>query len=295
MLCIDKSDWEDELNDIIKQKFLKFLNDLKNIKQISMSRFIYEIFKEQICNTELHCFCNSLLQAYSSVVYIRVITNLGVKNNLIYSKTKLSPMKEFTIPRLELISCVLLTKLLQSVLKRLSLNTASINWIKNNKEWKICVQNRIDIINKVVKADNWHYISSSDNPADIATRDCAPNSIVNNKLWWSGPEFLLRNKESWPEDKFVSDATDELRIAAKSNVAVNVEFIDQTKQKMCAIININKYGSLTEVLNISFYVLKFLNIIYEKTFKKSFIKVDNIFDCELLWLKRYSMQWHYLR
>ena len=86
LLCIDKSDWDDELNDIIKQKFLKFLNDLKNIKQISMSRFIYGAFKEQICNTELHCFCDSSLQAYSSI-YIRVINNLDVKVNLICSKT----------------------------------------------------------------------------------------------------------------------------------------------------------------------------------------------------------------
>ena len=56
LLCIDKSDWDDELNDIIKQKFLKFLHDLKNIKQIFMSRLIYGEFKEQICNTEFHCF-----------------------------------------------------------------------------------------------------------------------------------------------------------------------------------------------------------------------------------------------
>ena len=113
-------------------------------------------------------------------------------------------MKEVTIPSLELISCVLLTKLLQSVLKGLSLNTASIycwsdsmialHWIKINKKWKIWVQNRVDIIKKVVKPDNWHYILSSDNPADIATRECLPNSIVNNKLWRFRPEFLLGKK-----------------------------------------------------------------------------------------------------
>ena len=89
-------------------------------------------------------------------------------------------------------SFVLLMKLLQSVLKGLSLNTASIycwsdsmialHWIKINKKWKIWVQNRVDIIKKVVKPDNWHYILSSDNPADIATRECLPNSIVSNKL-----------------------------------------------------------------------------------------------------------------
>ena len=31
--------------------------------------------------------------------------------------------------------------------------------------------------------------------------------------------------------------------------------------------------------------MKLLNIIYEETFKKSLIKVDNIFDFDLLWLK----------
>ena len=36
LLCIDKSDWDDELDDIIKQKFLRFSNNLKIIKQISM-------------------------------------------------------------------------------------------------------------------------------------------------------------------------------------------------------------------------------------------------------------------
>ena len=180
-------------------------------------------------------------------------------------------MKEVIIPRLELMFYVLLTKLLQSVLKGLSLNTARIYcwsnsmvalyWIKNNKEWKIWVQNRADIIKKFVKPDKWHYISSSDNPAEIATRECLPNSTFNNKLGWFGPEFLLGNKESWPEDKLVSDVTDESRSDAKSNVAVNVEFIDHPRQKISEIINITKYGSLIKVLKICFYVLKFVNII----------------------------------
>ena len=103
-------------------------------------------------------------------------------------------------------------------------------------------------------------------------------------MGWFGPEFLLGNKESWPEDKLVSDVTDESRSDAKSNVAVNVEFIDHPKQKISAIININKYGSLIKVLKISFYVLKFVNIIYQKTFKKPLIQI-NIFDGELLWLR----------
>ena len=64
LLRIDKSNWDDELDDIIKENFLKFLNHLKIIKHVSTSRFIYGAFNEQICNFELHCFCDSSLQAY---------------------------------------------------------------------------------------------------------------------------------------------------------------------------------------------------------------------------------------
>ena len=48
-------------------------------------------------------------------------------------------------------------------------------------------------------------------------------------------------------------------------------------------MNINKYDSLIKVSKISFYALKFVSILYQKTFKKPLIKINNIFDGELLW------------
>lgn len=48
----------------------------------------------------------------------------------------------------------------------------------------------------------------------------------------------MKNKASWPEDKIISEVTDEFCTAAKSNVTVNVEFINQPKQKISEIINI---------------------------------------------------------
>ena len=84
---------------LLNKSFLKFLNDLKNINQISIPRYIYGAFNNR---------------------------NIGVQVNLISSKTKVSPTKEIAVPQLEFMSCVLLTKLLQSVLKGLYLNIASI-------------------------------------------------------------------------------------------------------------------------------------------------------------------------
>ena len=44
---------------------------------------------------------------------------------------------------------------------------------------------------------------------------------------------MIRNKAPWPEDKFLSDVTDELHSA----VTANVEITDQPKQKTNAIVS----------------------------------------------------------
>ena len=54
--------------------------------------------------------------------------------------------------------------------------------LKNNKERKVWLQHRVDVMNKVVKPDNWHYISSSEKPVDVATAEWLPSLIVNNKF-----------------------------------------------------------------------------------------------------------------
>ena len=108
---------------------------------------------EQTFNIELHCFCDSSLQVYSSVIYIYY---------LICSKTKVPPVKEIAVTRLELMPCVLLTKLLLKKLWTLQIiyclpnSMIALYDIQNNKEWKVWVQNRVDIIDKVVKPDKWH-------------------------------------------------------------------------------------------------------------------------------------------
>ena len=93
---------------------------------------------------------------------------------------------------------------------------------------------------------------------------------------------MLKEKQFWPEDKFSEDISEELR--SSKNVSINVKFIEEPKLKLSSIIHIENYSSFIKVLKVSFYVLKFLNTIYQKLLKKDFIKVETFYDCELLWL-----------
>ena len=58
-------------------------------------------------------FCNASLKAYAAVVNLR--TNDEISVQFIAAKTRVVPVIGMTVPRLELLSALLLSKLIQSI------------------------------------------------------------------------------------------------------------------------------------------------------------------------------------
>ena len=99
-------------------------------------------------------------------------------------------MKDLSIPRLELLVCVLLSKLVVSVINAVRLEVHVRNvfcwmdsqialwWIKqSNERWNVWVQNRVEIIRNNISLVHWFHVPSSQNPADIATRPIPLHTI----------------------------------------------------------------------------------------------------------------------
>ena len=62
-------------------------------------------------------------------------------------------------------------------------------WIRQvRKDWKVWIENRVQVIRKNVAPEYWIYVPNDTNPADITTRLLSPNAFDS---WWKGPEFLL--------------------------------------------------------------------------------------------------------
>ena len=76
-------------------------------------------------------------------------------------------------------------------------------WLKLQKEWKLWVQNRVRIVRKNVSPDNWFYIATNSNPADVATRVRSPSCFSSCSLWWQGPEFLCSCAIEIPSQQFL--------------------------------------------------------------------------------------------
>ena len=126
-------------------------------------------------------FFNASKQAYAAVVYLRVHAEEGGYTPVsLISKTRVAPLKEITIPRLELLSGLLLARLVQSVCKALkdeiqlkpsicfTDSRIALCWIRRiDKEWKQFIENRAAEIRKLVPPQNWRHCPGVENPADM--------------------------------------------------------------------------------------------------------------------------------
>ncbi|XP_055928115.1 uncharacterized protein LOC129959322 [Argiope bruennichi] len=104
----------------------EFVTSLRNLNDINIERCI--VIPNAEVN-ELHGFCDSSEKAHGAAT----VNSAGdVKVKLIASKSRVSPIKQVTIPRLELCSAVLLTKLMQKVKNALKMDITSLSYYSDS-------------------------------------------------------------------------------------------------------------------------------------------------------------------
>ncbi|GFY11581.1 integrase_H2C2 domain-containing protein [Trichonephila clavipes] len=78
---------------------------------------------------ELHAFSDASEKAYGSSIYLKSISALGeVKVCLVTSKSRVSPLKQISIPRLELCRAVQAAKLMKKVKEALNLQITAVHF-----------------------------------------------------------------------------------------------------------------------------------------------------------------------
>ncbi|GFV81299.1 integrase catalytic domain-containing protein [Trichonephila clavipes] len=145
--------WSDELPFREEKERSRFIDSLEAVNNISIDRCIVIQRAESI---ELHAFSDASEKAYGSSIYLKSISALGeVKVCLVTSKSRVSPLKQISIPRLELCGAVLAAKMMKKVKEALNLHitavhfwsdsTIEISWIhRESRELKTFVANRDD-------------------------------------------------------------------------------------------------------------------------------------------------------
>lgn len=172
---------------------------------------------------DIHFFSDASQDAYSSCCYIRSqSSDQTVTVSLLCSKTKVAPIKTLFIPRLELCAALLSAQLSQQVQKALNFNLPIYFWIDSQvvlawlnyepNQLEIFVANRVSKIHHCSKPDQWHYVPTKLNAADIASRGMLPNLLLDCPMWWEGPAFLKERSGDCLDGRFSSECSMEFDI-----------------------------------------------------------------------------------
>ncbi|KAF8795206.1 hypothetical protein HNY73_003081 [Argiope bruennichi] len=165
-----KIDWMDELPPEKAKEWYQFLEDFKSINSICIERCIVHLHVTRI---ELHGFVDASENCYGAVIYCLSYSSNGIPTvKLVTSKSRVSPLKSVTIPRLVLCAAVLLSKLMKRVVIALQVDSPPkylwrdspivLAWIqKDSNILKTFVGNRVSTIHQLTSAEQWHHVPSS--------------------------------------------------------------------------------------------------------------------------------------
>ena len=146
----------------------------------------------EVETTEIHHFCDASQCAYGAVSYLRQVDSDGqVHCSFLVGKSRLAPLKQMSIPRLELAAAtvsVRLSKLLKNDLEisidKITFWTDSmtvLRYIANeSKRFHTYVANHVTIIREDSTPSQWRYIESKSNPADEASRGTSADEFILN-------------------------------------------------------------------------------------------------------------------
>ncbi|XP_063377545.1 uncharacterized protein LOC134664729 [Cydia fagiglandana] len=192
--------WDDELPPEVVEEWRNYREELSELQSIQIPRWIKITSRSK--DIQLHGFADASSLAYAGVVYLRVTDENDIIHiSMLAAKTKVSPLKQLTIPRLELCAAVLTAKLLREMADLLQVSMDNVyawtdsmvvlSWLQSQpSRWQLFVGNRVSDIIQLIDQDKWRHVPSADNPADLASRGVSSRDMADSDIWWTGPKWL---------------------------------------------------------------------------------------------------------
>lgn len=211
-------DWDQVIPADVQPDWLLWVQKLPEIENINIDRWYGVSYNPEV-EFELHTFVDASEEAYAAIVYLRVLVGSSSCCRIVSAKSRTAPVKALTIPRLELNAAVLGTRLAISVQKQQTIcftkryfwsdSRTVICWINSEtRNYKQYVSCRVGEILEETEINEWFWISTKKNVADLATRLTLPDFGCQSE-WFCGPYFLQLSKEEWPIKKDEKLETDE--------------------------------------------------------------------------------------
>ncbi|XP_047992723.1 uncharacterized protein LOC125231325 [Leguminivora glycinivorella] len=284
--------WDQDVQDDDHLIWKRWIGRLINVCTCKVPR--HYVPEPTSCAIELHIFCDASEKAYASVAYWRFVREDGkIWVALVTSKSRVTPLKPVSIPRLELQAAVLATRLACAIEKDHDTikpakryfwtdSSAVISWIKGDpRNYKTFVSNRLGEIAENTNNREWRWLSTSHNVADDATREI--ENLDPEHRWFKGPSFLYQQPERWPSYSEVAAPTSLLEIKKPTYDVLPVSAYTTT-----CLPDITRLPKWLRLIRATAHVFTFLESI--RTKERTGLKLEHIKRAEEAWAKQSQSQ-----
>ena len=207
-LTAEGLDWDEAVSDSERQKWVKFFQDVFEMEDISFPRSIKP--NDAVGQPVLILFSDASEHAFGTCAYVRWrMSNGTFQSRLLTAKSRLAPLKKITMPRLELNAALLSARLKSFIVEEMSDNFSRFYYIVDSEIARAMIQKesygfktfsgvRVGEIQSKTKKEDWFWVESALNIADIITRGARPEDLGMESEWQKGPKFLCDPENEWP-------------------------------------------------------------------------------------------------
>ena len=295
--------WDADLPDAIHSKWIdnfQVLNYLKFNRKIKPDNAVDK--------PEIHGFCDAGELAYGAVIFLRWKCEDGAYSCIpIMVKAFVATLRKKCISRLELLGCLVLTRIYKACVQVLKFANAKdwnyvlwtdsqtvLSWIKTPaRKFKPFVSARVAEIQESVNVGNFRYVKSKDNPADALTRGICIHELDN---WMAGPQFLLSSEAIGKSSEDLSESNEEADAEYKTEFKSELKESEEITSESCNTVKVTNdvlferlpdtCSSFSKIRRTLAYVLRFIRILRNKVKETNPISRSELKASENLLFKR---------
>ncbi|XP_065178250.1 uncharacterized protein LOC135808925 [Sycon ciliatum] len=296
--------WDEVLPVELSSRCRQWFQDLLALSSIQVPRCLQAIAGATPQDVELHVFGDASELAYGAVIYQRIRYASGeISTVFVSAKSRVSPTTATSIPRLELMAAVLGVEMANEVAKVLQINPQNIIywtdsmdviwWIRGRSRlFKTFVANRVSTIHQASSPDQWRYVPTAENPADIVSRGCAPTSLTPDSMWWTGPSFMAKPSDDWPVRQLPTAQAKETKsmketvLMSSTETGTDDEGTGATEPSVWRL-EPQRYSDLERLIRVQAWVMRFLHNARAPHERRELgeLTVDELSESELILVK----------
>ena len=247
-------DWDEELPLDVEKWWIEFFKEIEDLNYISFARSLTPL--------------NASRDAFGACSYWRWEKSSGdYECRFISAKSRLAPVKELTIPRLELQAAVIASRLYKTIVDECRLQFEKViffrdsmivlTWIRSqSRGFKPFVSSRVAEIQTNCDPSTWRHIPSEHNVADDLLRGIPTKEL--EKRWQKGPQFLNHPDEQWPAQQVMAvDLQEVEKEHRKTEVVMTIVTVS-------SVVDPTKFSKWKRLVRVMAWVLRYVHNLRSK-------------------------------